>query len=165
MFRPAQLNRLVAVWLACYATLSWAGTTLSQDVRAYDWESLAWAGAAGLLGGVGRFILSLASDQNVVLRIPPGWWRGVLASVLAGLAGYVVVQGAAAVVVAYWSPSGIPRDARTLILVGAGWMGLRFFGQLDVMGAAVATRIGKQISAGEIPAALVPPADPPGGTP
>ena len=165
MFRPAQLNRLVAIWLACYATLSWAGTTLAQDVRAYDWESLAWAGAAGLLGGLGRFILSLASDRNVVLRVPPGWWRDALTSIIAGLVGYVVVQGAAAVVVAYWSASGIPRDARTLILVGAGWMGLRFFGRLDELGTAAAARLNKQISAGEIPAALVPPADTPGGTP
>ncbi len=165
MFRPAQLNRLVAVWLACYATLSWAGTTLAQDVRAYDWESLAWAGAAGLLGGVGRFILSLASDRDVVLRIPPGWWRGVLASVLAGLAGYVVVQGGSAFVQTYLGMQGVPRDVRTMILVVAGWMGLRFFGQLDEMGAAVATRIGKQIGAGELPAAVLPPADPPGGTP
>ena len=151
MCRPNLLNKLVAIWLTCYATLSWASTSLSQDIRSYDYESFLWAGAAGLLGGVGRFILTMASTQRVVLRVPKESWQDAVTSIIAGWAGYVVVQGASSLIVAYWSAAGVPRDARTLILVGAGWLGLRFFGKLDDLGTAAVQGLQKKVNDGALP--------------
>lgn len=169
MFRKPLLEILAGAWVCCYATLSWASTSLAQDVRAYDWESLALAGAAGLLGCAFRTLLTMAMLRSAVFRLPPEAWSDAVIAIIAGLAAYVVVQGASATIQAYWSAAGVPSALRLLIVVMAGWMGARFFGRLDRLGTITFDALGKRINGGDMPVADSPTPTPtpgqPGATP
>ena len=149
------LNLVLAACLAGYATLSWAGSTLAQDMRATDFESIVWAGAAGLLGGIFRTVLTLASKRVAVWRVPPEAKFDAVVAVIAGIAAYFVVQGVSSGIQAYWNAAGVPRDLRQLVVVGAGWLGLGFFSRLDRLGTVAVGGFEKRLNNGEAPPAEV----------
>lgn len=140
------VNRLIPIWFLCYAGLSWAASSFAQDVRGYDWESLLWSGAAGLLGGAFRTILTLAGDGRVVLDILKESWKDAIVALIAGLAAYVVIQGVNST--HYFD---IPRDLRMLIIVGAGWTRMGFFGRLDRLTTSAVNAVDKKIRGGDEP--------------
>lgn len=140
------INRLVSLWLLCYAGLAWAAPSLAQDVRALDFESVLWAAAAGALGGALRTILTLASSQTAVYDIWREAVKDLIVSLLAGLGAYIIVQGVGSGLTTYLKLSDVPRDLRLLIIVGAGWTRMGFFGKMDRLTKAAMVRAEKQIT-------------------
>ena len=120
------VNVLGLLWLWCFAGLTWAANTFAQDVRGYDWESLLWGAAAGLLGGALRTILTLATDSRVVLDILRESWKDAIVALIGGGVAYALVQAAASLHL-----FEVSRDLRMLIIVGFGWSRGRWMGKLD----------------------------------
>jgi hypothetical protein len=149
MHHAKLINRLVPLWLVCYAGLAMAAPSFAQDMKTLDVESVVWAGAAGMLGGALRTILTLASTRSAVYNIAQEAFKDMVVALLAGLAAYVVVQGTGAVMTTYWSMSPIPRDLRLLVIIGAGWTRLGFFGRLDRLTKSAISRVERQINGGQ----------------
>jgi hypothetical protein len=110
---------LALLWVFPRAVL--AGT-LSSEITAYDWVSLAYACALGLLGGCLSLIVALASDRRVVSEVLTEGGRNALVSPIAGAAAYLMVD---AVATMGWI--GLSPVSRFLVIIGAGWAGVAFF--------------------------------------
>jgi hypothetical protein len=109
--------------------------TLSSDITVYDWISLAYACALGLLGGCLSLIVALASDRRVVGEVLLEGGRNALVSPIAGAAAYLMVDAAASM---GWV--GLSPVTRFLVIVGAGWAGVAFFvWARDLAGKAATT--------------------------
>lgn len=126
-------SRLIAVWLLCYSALSYAASSLFQDVAQYDYASLLTAFAAGLLGGAGRTILTLVSDKEFVGNIRMVLIKDLVVAMIGGGAAYILIQGyntvAASMTIVSLPP--IARDFRILIIVFAGASRGRWLGVID----------------------------------
>lgn len=127
------INIALGAWLATYSGLCWASNTLAQDIIQYDWLSLLFAIAAGLLGGAARTIYTMVSSQSVVGNIKTLLMKDLIVAMIGGAAMYLFVQGWNS-----WTSSmtsitlpGIQRDLRVLFIVGAGFSRGRWFGVLD----------------------------------
>lgn len=137
-------QRLLPIWFLCYTGLTWAAS-FAQDVRTFDLESLMWSAAAGVLGGALRTILSMASDQRAVYDIFRESRKDLVVALIAGMAAYIAVQAANSVMTTWLDMSAIPRDLRVLIIVGAGWSRMSFFGKLDRLTSAALNRVETRI--------------------
>lgn len=120
MKRDALIGRRAAlVWLACYSWLLHAHATgiipLAQEAKAYDYESLAWAAAFGLMGGVFRTILSLMSERVILLNIWRTMARDLVFALIGGAAVYVFVQWLATLL-----PNIFGKELRMLAILIAG---------------------------------------------
>lgn len=142
---------MIPLWLLCYAGLAMATPSFAQDIRTLDFESIMWAGAAGVLGGALRTILTLASERKAVYNIPLEALKDLIVALIAGLVAYIALQGVGSVMTTYWTISPIPKDLRLLIIVGAGWARMGFFGRLDRLTQAAINRAEKQIHGGDEP--------------
>lgn len=129
------------VWTALWLwPLAVSAGTLSADVNVYDWTSLGYAGALGLLGGVLALIVALATDRRVVREVLGEGVRNAIVSPIAGGVAYLLLESAAA---AGWYTA--PAMVRFACLVGAGWAGSAFFVWLRAgvarLAAALADRL------------------------
>lgn len=128
------INRLLAIWLSCFCALSYAATTtFAQDVAAYDWPSLLLAGAAGLLGGAGRTLLTLVSEKQFVGNLRWVLAKDLVVALIGGGFAYLCVQGYNDAVVT-WTMVQLPpigRGLRVLIIVLAGASRGRWLGVVD----------------------------------
>lgn len=120
MKREANIGRWAAmVWLACYSVLLHAHAAgiipLSEEAYAYDYESLAWAAAFGLMGGVFRTILSLMSERVILLNIWRTMARDLVFALIGGAAVYVLVQWLATLM-----PNVFGKELRMLAILIAG---------------------------------------------
>lgn len=109
---------LIVLWLVCYTRFVYAVVVLApftQDVRGFDFDSLLTAMGAGLLGGAGRTIYSLASERVLVGSI---WREGIKDGILA-LMGGAVAWFAVTNLAAYF-PTILTREFRMLAIVAAG---------------------------------------------
>lgn len=141
MNRLRLINRLVPLWLACYTGLTLAAaSSFAQDVRGYDFESLAFSAFAGLLGGALRTILTLAGENRVVLSVAREAWKDAIVALLAGLVAYVVIQGVNST--GYFT---VPRDLRMLLITAAGWLRMGFFGRLDKLATTAVNAVDRKI--------------------
>lgn len=95
---------------------------LSAEFRLYDWTSLLYAGALGLLGGALALIVALATDRRVVMQVLAESGRNALVSPIAGAAAYLLLKAAAAQ--GYFT---VTTEPRFLLIVGCGWAGIAFF--------------------------------------
>jgi len=125
---------VAALWLWPRAV---AAQTLSQDFGHYDWVSLAYAAALGLMGGMLALIVALATDRRVVLQVLGEGLRNALVSPIAGMAAYLMVD---AVVSAGWAT--VPAGGRFLAIVGSGWAGIAFFAWARETAGKAATALG-----------------------
>lgn len=119
------LSALVPAWVSA---LLWVvphaakADTLSVEFHRYDWLSLLYAGALGLLGGGLALIVALASDKRVVREVWSESWRNALVSPIAGAAMFLCLKALAGL--GWLSLTVEPRFA---LIVGAGWAGIAFF--------------------------------------
>jgi hypothetical protein len=127
------VNRLVCAWLCCYSALCYANTTFAQDVHNYDWVSLLFALAAGLLGGAARTILTLVSERELVGHVRLVLVKDLVVALMGGGVAYLLIQGYNA-----WSASlsmvslpAVTRDFRVLLIVAAGFSRGRWMGVID----------------------------------
>lgn len=146
--RPT-VTGLATAW--CFAVLwLWpravrAGT-LSSDMKAYDWASLGYACALGLLGGVLALIVALATDRRVVTQVLGEGVRNALVSPIAGAVAYLALEAVTAL--QWWQA---PTVARFLLIVGAGWAGIAFFEWVRSLASRGAVRVGEWLVAGGKP--------------
>ena len=110
----------LALWLWPRAVR--AGT-LANEFKAFDWLSLGYAGALGLLGGILALIVALATDHRVVKEVFKEGGRNALVSPIAGCTAYLVLEGLASFGPTYQFTTVI----RFLVIVGAGYAGISFF--------------------------------------
>jgi hypothetical protein len=107
------------VWMWPYAV---SAGTLTGDLRAYDYTSLGWGAALGLLGGLLALIVALATDRRVVSQVLTESLRNALVSPIAGAAAFLALEGM--VGMGWFFP---PPVGRFLILIASGWAGTAFF--------------------------------------
>lgn len=114
---PQSVSLLVFLWLWSYTNLLYAVTLgpFSEDVHGFDFESLAYAAAAGLLGGAGRTIYSLASDKVLVGSLWREGFKDGIIAILGGVVAFVIVTYLAN----FW-PSIFTREGRMILIVLAG---------------------------------------------
>lgn len=134
----ARPNHLLSLWLLSYGTLSYAATTFAQDVAAYDWLSLIFAALAGLLGGVGRTILTLMSDRQFVGNLRWLLVKDLIVALIGGGFAYLCVEGyndwTAGLSIVHLPR--IDRGFRVLIVVLAGASRGRWLGVIDRLATA-----------------------------
>lgn len=120
--RPMPIAVLLPGWLACASWL-WPlaahAATLGDELRVYDWPSLGYAGALGLLGGTLALIVALATERRVVLEIVLEGVRNAIVSPIAGAGCYALVKSAAAL---GWFT--LSTEPRFLLIVAAGYAGI-----------------------------------------
>lgn len=109
------VNILMALWALCATRLAYAAT-FAQEIRGFDWESLLWGAAAGLLGGALRTIFTLANDNRVVFSVLKEARKDMVVSFLAGGFAYALCVA----IESKW-PGTVTREIRMLAIVGAGW--------------------------------------------
>ncbi|MGJ7497450.1 hypothetical protein ACSFA8_20580 [Variovorax sp. RT4R15] len=124
---------LLVAWLLCYSALSYAASTLVDDVAQYDWASLLCALAAGLLGGAGRTILTLVGEKEIVGNIRLVLMKDLVVAMIGGGFAYIAIQGynSVAGAVTIVSLPAIARDFRILVIVVAGASRGRWLGVVD----------------------------------
>lgn len=132
------VNRLAGLWLMCFCALSYASTTtFAQDVAAYDWTSLLLAGAAGLLGGAGRTLLTLVSEKAFVGNLRWVLLKDLVVALIGGGFAYLCIQGYNdwARTLSIVSLPQVDRGFRVLIIVLAGASRGRWLGVVDRLAA------------------------------
>ncbi len=132
-------SRLILVWIASFHGLVWASTTFAQDVAAYDWLSLVFALAAGLLGGAGRTVLTLVSQTTVVGNTRVLLLKDLVVALIGGGVAYLCLQGWNSFAGAF-SLVALPvvtRDLRVLIILAAGYSRGRWLGLVDRLASEV----------------------------
>ena len=120
---PKSVSFLILLWLWSYTKLVSAAALgpFSEDVQGYDFESLLYAAATGLLGAAGRTIYALASDRVIVGSL----WRQTLKDMVIASLGGMVAFGFVTFC-APFAPSILTREARMLIIVAVGASGGRW---------------------------------------
>lgn len=111
---------VVALWLWPRAVR--AGT-LAGEVKAFDWPSLGYACALGLLGGVLALIVALATDGRVVKEVLGESLRNAMVSPIGGALAYLMLESLASMSERYH----FSTVTRFLVIVGAGYAGIAFF--------------------------------------
>lgn len=114
--------------------------SLSAEFRLYDWTSLLYAGALGLLGGCLALIVALATDRRVVLQVLAEGARNAMVSPIAGAAAYLLLKAAAA-----QGLFSVSTEPRFLLIVGSGWAGIAFFAWLREMAGRGATGLAEWV--------------------
>lgn len=151
---PKSVSFLILLWLWSYTKLVSAAALgpFSADVQDYDFESLLYAAATGLLGAAGRTIYALASDRVIVGSL----WRQTLKDmVIASLGGMVAF--ALVTFCAPYAPSILTREARMLIIVGVGASGGRWVNWTGDLVDAWVSRWMSKARGGAAPAEPSPP--------
>lgn len=138
MMHAKAVRRLIPIWLLAYACLAMAApTTFAQEMRDFDIESFLWSGAAGLLGGGLRTIVSMAGDKRALLDIFKESGKDMLAALMAGMVCYLALLGLNSLMVTYLGMVGIPRDLRMAALWFAGYSRTGFFRRFDKIGGNI----------------------------
>ncbi|CAA2105982.1 hypothetical protein [Variovorax paradoxus] len=125
-----------AAWLLAYSAVCYANTTLAQDVMAFDWISLGLAGAAGLLGGIGRTMVTMMSFKALVGDLKFVLAKDMLVAVVGGVFALICVEAwnSAADAMKQIDLVSLPqitRGWRIWILVVAGASRGRWLGVVD----------------------------------
>jgi hypothetical protein len=112
-------RRAAIVWIVLYSWLVHvhaAGIiSMSEEARTYDYESLGWAAVFGLMGGVCRTIVSLMSEQFILLEFWRNLRRDLVFALMGGAAMYVLVQALATLV-----PNIFGKEVRMVCILIAG---------------------------------------------
>ncbi|SFF05135.1 hypothetical protein [Paracidovorax wautersii] len=132
-------SRMVLVWIASFHSLVWASTTFAEDVATYDWLSLVFALAAGLLGGAGRTVITLVSQTTVVGNTRVLLLKDLVVALIGGGVAYLCIQGynSFAGGITMMSLPHITRDLRVLVILAAGYSRGRWLGVVDRLASEV----------------------------
>lgn len=117
---PKSVSFLVLLWLWSYAKLATAAALgpFSADVQGYDFESLLYAAATGLLGAAGRTIYALATDRVIVGSLGRQWFKDAIVASIGGMVAFAVVTYCAP-----FAPNVLTAEARMLVIVTVGASG------------------------------------------
>lgn len=152
MTKATVLKALAFTWALLWtAVVLAAPTTLTQDMRSYDWESMGWAAGASLAGGLARTIISLASDKLAVIFVWRQLLRDAVIALVAGGLCYVAILAFQSL----W-PSIFTREVRMLCLVATGYSRMKWQDFAFDLARDAATNVRSRVRGGK-----TPPADPP----
>ncbi|WP_390342385.1 hypothetical protein ACFJIS_19060 [Variovorax boronicumulans] len=143
---------LLLVWALVFVKAVYAAgsvTSLSLDVRSWDYESLLWGAIAGFLGGALRTIFTLASENVAVYRVLREARKDLIVSFLAGGLAYLII-----IAVSSKLPELITREIRMVVIVWAGWQRIAFFKRVDQLVTSKLDKFNQDLRGGA-------PADPP----
>lgn len=148
-----RVNQAFFLWLACYSALCYANTTLVQDVLAYDWMSLLFAAAAGLLGGAARTIFTLVSERALVGNVKTLLLKDLIVAIFGGAVAYIAIQGynSGASAITLVKLPIIVQDLRILLILWAGFSRGRWFGVLDRFAADAIANASSRLRGGAGP--------------
>ena len=157
---PKSVSFLILLWLWSYTRLVAASPLgpFSEDVQGYDFESLLYAAATGLLGAAGRTIYALASDRVIVGSLWRQVFKDMVVASLGGMAAFAIVT-----YLAPYAPGILTREARMLAIVAVGASGGKWANLLgEYIDARVARFMSKARGNAEIApsSAIVPLEDP-----
>jgi hypothetical protein len=127
--RARSIGVLTHVWLLLFIYTyprAIQAATFAEDMRDYDYESILWAIATGLLGGFARTLVSLASDKVIVSNVWREAAKDAVVSIIAGGAALVFLEALRSV---YWQ--SMPSAVRFAIILFAGASRVSFFGYLN----------------------------------
>jgi len=127
--RARSIDLLTHVWLLLLIYTyprAIQAATFAEDMRDYDYESILWAIATGLLGGFARTLVSLASDKVIVSNVWREACKDAVVSIIAGAAALVFLEALRSV---YWQ--SMPSPARFAIILFAGASRVSFFGYIN----------------------------------
>lgn len=127
--RARSLTVLTHVWLLMFMYTyprAMQAATFAEDMRDYDYESLLWAIATGLLGGFARTLVSLASDKLIVNNVWKEAAKDAVVSIIAGGAALIIIEVLRAT---YWPT--VPSAVRFAFILFAGASRIAFFGQVN----------------------------------
>lgn len=158
--KKPRINALVTCWLACYTSLTWAASSLQADLKDLDYWSLILAASAGLVGGAGRTLISMISEQRTLLDIRYEALKDIIVAFVGGGFAYLIVQGYNAF--AAGSPFGmtlpiITGDLRVIIIVLVGASRGKWMRTTDQLTTDVVDNVRRKIRGGQ-------PIDPPSVT-
>jgi hypothetical protein len=135
------------IWLSLYTALCRAQTSFAEDVAAYDFLSLLFAMAAGLLGGAARTILTLASEKQLVGNVKMVLLKDLVVALFGGGMAYLLIQGFNSVAhsLTVVALPTITRDLRVLLVVGAGFSRGRWMGVVDKLATGAIVKAQKRL--------------------
>jgi len=115
---PKMARRMLFAWVACFTLLVRAyaaPATLSEQLQVYDYSSVMWAAVFGLMGGIGRSIIGLLSENGVVLFV----WKALIRDLV-----FALIGGAFIYIVFLWlqvlSPSIFVNELRIIVIFVVG---------------------------------------------
>lgn len=148
-----RVNQALFLWVACYSALCYANTTLVQDVMAYDWMSLLFATAAGLLGGAARTILSLVSERALVGNVKTLLFKDLVVALFGGFFMYLGIQGynSLASSLTLVKLPAVVQDLRILLILWAGFSRGRWLGTVDRFAADLIANASSKLRGGAPP--------------
>lgn len=112
---PKLVSFLGFLWLVTYTSLVYALPRFAQDFKGFDFESLLLAGGAGLIGGAGRTIYSLATERVLVGNL----WREALKDAALALLGGMVAWALLTIAASFF-PEYINSGVRMVVIVLVG---------------------------------------------
>lgn len=158
--RPT-INRALIAWLCCYSGLTWASTSYAQDILSFDYMSLIFAAASGLLGGAARTIITMISPRALVGNVKILLLKDLIVALFGGAVIYMVIQGynswVSSMTIVNLPP--IARDLRVLFVVAAGYSRGKWFGVVDRFATDAIANASSKIRGGapeDPPAAAAP---------
>lgn len=151
---------LCFVWLLGWSAVTYANTSLTQDVMDYDFVSLGLGALAGMFGGVARTLIALMSARQLVADAKILLAKDLGVSLVCGAIGYVVIQGWNSF--AAGQPFGlelptITKDLRILLLLVCGYAPRWAFNKIHTLADAAASRAHRSIRGTDDPISEVAP--------
>ncbi|AMM23155.1 hypothetical protein [Variovorax sp. PAMC 28711] len=136
------VNVLLFMWAVCATRVAYAAS-FSQDMKAFDLESLIWGATAGLLAGVLRTIFTLASENVVVYSVLKEARKDLVVSFIVGGIAYFLMWAISSVY-----PNLITREVRLVVILAAGWTRVAFVNRLSQLVNSKLDRANDDLRAG-----------------
>jgi hypothetical protein len=108
-------------WSLPAAAQALADSSLSNGLRGYDFESVAWGVLVAAVGGFGATVVSLLSPNVVVIDVLRETWKDLLIAAVAGAAATVLLMAAQS------AGAAIAVPIQVAILAACGWARMGFF--------------------------------------
>lgn len=119
MKREVLTTALIFMWSLLFTHLVRA-TTLTEFMGAYDPGLALWAASLSIVGGWLRTIVSLQSDNRVIVEKVKEWLWDTLKALIGGMFAFFVIQAIRS------SGYAVPSEVRFGAVVAAGWGGMNF---------------------------------------
>lgn len=135
MKREAFTTFLIFVWALAFTHLVRAAT-LTEFMGAYDPSLALWAAGLSVIGGWLRTIVSLQSDDRVIVEKVKEWLWDTLKALIGGMFAFFIIQAVRS------SGYLVPNEVRFGAVVAAGWGGMNFvYWARDIFKAWVSAKV------------------------
>ena len=146
-----QVNRAAFIWMMGYSAFCYAATSsFADELAIYDWISLLCAAGAGLFGGLGRTIFTLAREGAFVGNPKMLILKDLVVAVIGGMVAFLIIEAYnyLASVITFTSLPVVAMGLRSILILWAGFSRGRWFGVIDRLATDVITRASTKIRGG-----------------